>query len=866
MEVRLINNTGIEKECPTGFSWTTLFFGFFVPLFRGDFIGMLIQILGSVFTIGIFWLIWPFLYNNNYINRLLEKGFIPYSEKDKSILRSNGISVNKSYESEQETEKNHEEVCKSHDSSAHKAQTVTVVDETVIPIDFSDKIFLLWPVALESGSLKILTGSDDLETISCTFSFQNVQQREILYTQWQLIYFDILRKPIESGNPIIIRHERKIEPREILTLKISEGLPAGTKSFIPYLNAVLYGDQAIEEFSGKEDFISLNKKERVDDIPHFNALAIEQYQQLFNLDKIPQFIYSKTQEEIWTCAFCGVRNDGINVRCKLCNSTIEENSYCVKEKIEKFLLDYKEERDRLEEERLHKLEEENKAKIKEEERNLAKKVEQERIRKNKEKRRDRWLSVGILSFLVLVGVVFTLWIYVLKPLSDYRDATGLLESGSYLQAFDTFQLLGDYKDARTMSFESYMKYIETDAAESIRIKGYQWLLENGYPKEIVFSSFSRVLAGTPSFDERLKGLRWLEKMEYEESAEYLYQLAKDMVKAGRLYDGYTIFASLDDYKDASEQSLKTYAEYLEINAGKGFSIEGFQRLLENGYPNEKVFDSFRRVLAGVSSLDDRLNGLRWLEKMGYEETSEDLYKLANEMIQEGRLIDGYEILHSLGDYKDAKERMIAIIPTVVFDSNGGSPAETIAHIEWGSRIARPATPTNDSYIFDGWFKDQEMFNKWDFQRDKVETDMILYAKWRVPEVGSIGPAGGIIFYDKGIYSNGWRYLEAAPVRYEYSKKVWGGYGKEVEDTNTNIGSGASNTEKIVSIFGDSEPYSAKVDYGAKLCHSLEVIKDGEVYDDWFLPSKDELNQMYQFLKINDLGDFSDGPLLEFFQF
>jgi hypothetical protein len=29
-------------------------------------------------------------------------------------------------------------------------------------------------------------------------------------------------------------------------------------------------------------------------------------------------------------------------------------------------------------------------------------------------------------------------------------------------------------------------------------------------------------------------------------------------------------------------------------------------------------------------------------------------------------------------------------------------------------------------------------------------------------IGSAGPAGGIVFYDKGSYSEGWRYAEAAP--------------------------------------------------------------------------------------------------------
>ena len=35
----------------------------------------------------------------------------------------------------------------------------------------------------------------------------------------------------------------------------------------------------------------------------------------------------------------------------------------------------------------------------------------------------------------------------------------------------------------------------------------------------------------------------------------------------------------------------------------------------------------------------------------------------------------------------------------------------------------------------------------------------------------IGPAGGYISYDKGSYSDGWRYLEAAPVSTEWEKNI-----------------------------------------------------------------------------------------------
>lgn len=122
-------------------------------------------------------------------------------------------------------------------------------------------------------------------------------------------------------------------------------------------------------------------------------------------------------------------------------------------------------------------------------------------------------------------------------------------------------------------------------------------------------------------------------------------------------------------------------------------------------------------------------------------------------------------------------------------------------------------------------------------------------------IGDIGPSGGYIFYDKGSYSNGWRYLEAAPAVNEYTSIVWGGFGRTVGGTGIAIGTGKSNTERIVAKFGDVEPYEKRADYAAKLCADLVVTKDGVTYDDWFLPSKDELDLMYENLWRK--GSFAD---------
>ena len=113
--------------------------------------------------------------------------------------------------------------------------------------------------------------------------------------------------------------------------------------------------------------------------------------------------------------------------------------------------------------------------------------------------------------------------------------------------------------------------------------------------------------------------------------------------------------------------------------------------------------------------------------------------------------------------------------------------------------------------------------------------------------GDIGPGGGIVFYDKGEYSFGWRYLECAPLHTEWSGIEWGPIA-EIEDSEarrSQIGSGERNTEAIVAQAGPGTTYAAQ------LCDSLEYGG----YDDWFLPSKDELNLMYENLHKEGLGDF-----------
>ncbi|HMB02035.1 MAG TPA: hypothetical protein VKS21_13705 [Spirochaetota bacterium] len=117
---------------------------------------------------------------------------------------------------------------------------------------------------------------------------------------------------------------------------------------------------------------------------------------------------------------------------------------------------------------------------------------------------------------------------------------------------------------------------------------------------------------------------------------------------------------------------------------------------------------------------------------------------------------------------------------------------------------------------------------------------------KVYNIGDKGPAGGWIFFDKGNYSNGWRYLEAAP-SVDSVQLPWGGPERVSEAVAMTPGSGKQNTAAMLAKYPDSE-------YAANFCTQLT---QGD-YTDWFLPSKEALMLMYKNLYRQGRGDFTNG--------
>jgi len=200
--------------------------------------------------------------------------------------------------------------------------------------------------------------------------------------------------------------------------------------------------------------------------------------------------------------------------------------------------------------------------------------------------------------------------------------------------------------------------------------------------------------------------------------------------------------------------------------------------------------------------------------------------------------------------------------TVTFNANGASgrapSAQTILN---GESITIPdiSEMTNTRGTFDGWntradgtgtpFTAGDSFS--------VNANTSLYAQWVeiIYQIGDRGPAGGWIFFDMGFYIDGWRYLEAAPqdypTRVRFADRVvdTSGIGPVLGNTDTTIGTGIQNTTRIASALNSNGET-------LRATQVVSVPRYGS-YDDWFLPSIDELNMMYENLHRQRIGGFSN---------
>lgn len=90
MIVQLVNDEGQLRTAKVGFSWTVFFFGFLVPLIRGDAKWAVIMFLASVLTLCLVQFVFSFIYNGIYVRDLLGRGYRPADDYSRAVLIAKG--------------------------------------------------------------------------------------------------------------------------------------------------------------------------------------------------------------------------------------------------------------------------------------------------------------------------------------------------------------------------------------------------------------------------------------------------------------------------------------------------------------------------------------------------------------------------------------------------------------------------------------------------------------------------------------------------------------------------------------------------------------------------------------------------------
>lgn len=112
-------------------------------------------------------------------------------------------------------------------------------------------------------------------------------------------------------------------------------------------------------------------------------------------------------------------------------------------------------------------------------------------------------------------------------------------------------------------------------------------------------------------------------------------------------------------------------------------------------------------------------------------------------------------------------------------------------------------------------------------------------------IGDIGPAGGIIIYQKSDYSKLWNYIEVADQDVP-STFSWGNISNQTNITEKSIEKGLENTTAMLSYFGKTGSYSAL---------SVDTWTHNN-FSDWHLPTIQELILIHKTIlnKPNNLVD------------
>lgn len=86
-------SSGMYKKGYYGFSWTYLFFGPLVPFIRGEILIACLHLVFTIFTGGLWQLVYAFFYNKHFMRRHFAEGWVLDDSDLNSLIAAQSLGV-----------------------------------------------------------------------------------------------------------------------------------------------------------------------------------------------------------------------------------------------------------------------------------------------------------------------------------------------------------------------------------------------------------------------------------------------------------------------------------------------------------------------------------------------------------------------------------------------------------------------------------------------------------------------------------------------------------------------------------------------------------------------------------------------------
>ncbi|MDR0686469.1 MAG: InlB B-repeat-containing protein [Dysgonamonadaceae bacterium] len=174
---------------------------------------------------------------------------------------------------------------------------------------------------------------------------------------------------------------------------------------------------------------------------------------------------------------------------------------------------------------------------------------------------------------------------------------------------------------------------------------------------------------------------------------------------------FALFRGLGNYSGTLKYKIGADNELIYVgNGGTVSNLPIDYKLYANGTVVEIPFGTQKPTWEGCTFL-------------GYAKTSTAKTPEFTETGEKTVTINGTTVLYGVWE------------TTVKFDANNTDPIVTLPAIV-GTKVAAPADPTKDGYVFLGWYADANFKTVWNFNTKLVTDATTIYAKWVAKSVDS----------------------------------------------------------------------------------------------------------------------------------